>query len=137
MKKLGKFKNDIMFLRGEYRLSFVYNFVGLHWKLLKLYPTIHSYLFLFLYNVVLICSQWEQRQLEGVLCLHGGSLRYEEIGKIQKWYDIRNGENVGLHFDVNLSASLEYFWRYTQPNIHINFYFFTMYSVELFPLNES
>ena len=55
-----------------------------------------------LHKVVLICSHWEHRQLEGVLCVHGGSLRYEEIGQIQKWYDIRKGENLGLHLDVNL-----------------------------------
>ena len=39
--------------RGEHRLSFEYKFVGHLWKLLKLYPTIHAYLFFFtLYCIV-------------------------------------------------------------------------------------
>ena len=75
--------------------------------------------------------------IDWVLSVDGGSLRYEEIGQIQKWYDIRKGENIGFHLDINLSASLENFWSYIQPCIHIYCYFFTMYSVELFPLNES
>ena len=33
--------------RGEPRLSFGYKFVGLPWKLLKLYPTLQSYFFFF------------------------------------------------------------------------------------------
>ena len=39
--------------RGEPRLSFEYKFVGHPWKLLKLYPTVHAYLFFFtLYCIV-------------------------------------------------------------------------------------
>ena len=34
--------------RGEPRLSFEYKFVGHPWKLLKLYPTVHLHIFLFL-----------------------------------------------------------------------------------------
>ena len=177
--------------RGEHRLSFGYKFVGLPWKLLKLYPTIHSYLFYFFtmcwignyIHIYLNVVHWsvplryewnfqkwgyskrgEHRlhldinlsaSLENFwrtihsylflflhnelksLCVHGGSLRYEWIGQIQKWYNILKGENIGFHLDINLSASLENFWSYIQPYIHIYFYFFTMYSVELFPLNES
>ena len=33
--------------RGAPRLSFGYKFVDLPWKLLKIYPTVHSYLFFF------------------------------------------------------------------------------------------
>ena len=39
--------------RGEPRLSFGYKFVGLPWKLLKLYPTVHSYLFFSSHSIVL------------------------------------------------------------------------------------
>ena len=39
--------------RGEARLSFGYKFVGLPWKLLKLYPTVHSYLFFSSHSIVL------------------------------------------------------------------------------------
>ena len=39
--------------RREPRLSFEYKFVGHPWKLLKLYPTVHAYLFFFtLYCIV-------------------------------------------------------------------------------------
>ena len=40
--------------RGERRLSFEYKFVGHSWKLLKLYPSVHSYFFFFftLYCIV-------------------------------------------------------------------------------------
>ena len=44
---------DLLFERGEPRLSFEYKFVGHPWKLLKLYPTVHAYLFFFtLYCIV-------------------------------------------------------------------------------------
>ena len=159
MKEFAKFKIDRLFCKGEnHRLSFGYKSVGLPWKLLKLYPTVHLYLFfsshsivlfplrtpttwgsakcirrlfkvwrnwpnskmicyserveprlsfgykfvglslnsskvipnrtvIFLYflHTVLYCYHWEHRQLEGVLSVYKGSLRYEEIGQIQNW----------------------------------------------------
>ena len=92
--------------RGEPRLSFEYKFVGHPWKLLKLYPTVDSYLFFSLY-AVLYCFHWDHRQVEGVRSAHGGSLRYEGIGQIQNWYVILKGENLGFHLNINLSATLE------------------------------
>ena len=39
--------------RGEPKLSFEYKFVGHTWKLQKLYPTVHAYLFFYtLYCIV-------------------------------------------------------------------------------------
>ena len=39
--------------RGERRLSFEYKFVGHPWKFIKLYPTVHAYLFFFtLYCII-------------------------------------------------------------------------------------
>ena len=39
--------------RGDHRLSFEYKFVGQPWKCLKLYPTVHAYLFFFtLYCII-------------------------------------------------------------------------------------
>ena len=55
-----------------------------------------------MYSVELVPTEW-------VLSVHGGSLMYEGIGQIQKWYNILKGENKGFHLDINLSASLEYF----------------------------
>ena len=69
--------------RREPRLSFEYKFVDHPWKLLKLYPTVHAYLFFFtLYCIV-----------STELFAHS-SLRYEEICKIQKV--------EGVHLNINL-----------------------------------
>ena len=102
--------------RGEPRLSFEYKFVGHLWKLQKLYPTVHAYLFfLTLYCIV------STEQVEWVRSAHGGSLRYEGIGRIQNWYVILKGENLGFHLNINLSATFENFKNYTQPYMHICF----------------
>ena len=102
--------------RGEPGLSFEYKFVGHPWKLLKLYPTVHAYLFFFtLYcisvflHTILYCFHWEHQQVEWVRSAHGGSLRYEGIGQIQNWYVILKGENLGFHLNINLSATLKNF----------------------------
>ena len=60
-------------------------------------------------NTVLYCFHWEHRQVEGVRSAHGVSLRYEGIGRIQNWYVILKGENLGFHLNINLSATLENF----------------------------
>ena len=91
--------------RGERKLLLGYKFVGHSWKLHKLYPSVHSYFFLFLHTV-LYCFHWEHQQVEGVRSAHGGSLRYEGIGQIQNWYVILKGENVGFHLRINLSAQI-------------------------------
>ena len=104
--------------RGEPRLSFEYKFVGHPWKLLKLYPTVDSY-FVFGRHAVLYCFHWEHQQVEWVRSAHGVSLRYEGIGRIQNWYVILKGENLGFHLNINLSATLENFKNYTQPYMHI------------------
>ena len=73
--------------RGEPRLSFGYKFVGIPWKLLKLYPSIT------VFTQYCIVSTENNDKLEGVLSAHGCSLRYEGIGQIQNWYVILKGEN--------------------------------------------
>ena len=55
-----------------------------------------------------------------MLSVHGGSLRYEGISQI---YVIPKGENLGFHLDINFSAILQNFLSYTQPYIHISFFF--------------
>ena len=114
--------------RGEPRLPFEYKFVGHSWKLLKLYPSVHSYFFFCLYTV-LYCFHWEHQQVEGVQSAHGGSLRYEGIGQIQNWYVILKEENVGFHLNINLSAILENFLNYTPVYINISFFVFTLYCI--------
>ena len=90
---------------GEPKLSFEYKFVGHTWKLLKLYPTVHAYLFV--YTLYCIVSTENAGQVEGVRSAHGGSLRYEEIDQIQNSYVILKGENLSFHLNINLSATLE------------------------------
>ena len=117
--------------RGEPRLSFEYKFVGHSWKLIKLYPSVHSYFFFCLYTV-LYCFHWKHQQVERVQSAHGGSLRYEGIGQIQNWYVILKEENLGFHLNINLSAILENFLNYTPVYIHISF--FSLHCIVLFPL---
>ena len=90
--------------RGEPKLSFEYKFVGHTWKLLKLYPTVHAYLFF--YTLYCIVSTENTGKLKSAKCTQG-SLRYEEIGQIQNWYVILKGENLSFHLNINLSATLE------------------------------
>ena len=54
MKKLAKLKNWYVILKGgEPKLSFEYKFVGHTWKHIKLYPTVHAYMFVYtLYCIV-------------------------------------------------------------------------------------
>ena len=98
--------------RGTRRLSFGYKFVGLPWKLLKIYPTVHSYLFFSLHCIVLFplrtSASWRSAKCTWRR-LSAHSLRYEAIGQIQNWYVILKGEHLGFHLDINLSISLENF----------------------------
>ena len=64
---IGHIQNVYVILKGgETRLSVGYKFIGLPWKLLKLYPSLQSYFFFFLHTV-LYCFHWKHKQLEGLL----------------------------------------------------------------------
>ena len=41
------------------------------------------------------------------ISVHGGRLRYEGIGQIQKWCNFLKGDNLRFKLDVNSLASLE------------------------------
>ena len=75
------------------------------------------------------CFHWEHQQVDGVQSAHGGSLRYEEIGKIQNWYVILKQEKLGFHLNIHLSAILKNFSNYAQVYIHIYCCFFTLYCI--------
>ena len=107
--------------RGAPRLSFGYKFVDLPWKLLKIYPTVHSYL-CFLLHTVLYCFHWEHRQVEGVLSAHGGALRYQGISHIQNWYAILKGENLGFHLDIRF-VGLPWKLLKIYPTVHSYVFF--------------
>ena len=54
MKAISHIQNVICYSeRGEPRLSFEYKFVGLSWKIIKIYPTEHSYFFFSSHSIVL------------------------------------------------------------------------------------
>ena len=126
MKELAKFKIDMLFWKGEPGLSFEYKFVGHPWKLLKLYPTVHAYLFFF--TLYCIVSTENTEQVEWVRSAHGGSLRYEGIGRIQNWYVILKGENLGFHLNINLSATLDKLLK-LYPTVHAYLFFLTLYCI--------
>ena len=60
-------------------------------------------------QAVLYCFHWDHQQVEGVRIAHGGALRCEGIGQIQNWYVILKGEDLGIHLNINLSATLDNF----------------------------
>ena len=91
--------------RGEPKLAFEYKVVGHTWKLQKLYPTVHAYMFV--YTLYCIVSTENTGKLKECESAHEGSLRYEEIGQIQNWYVILKGETISYHLNINLSATLE------------------------------
>ena len=41
------------------------------------------------------------------ISVHGGRLRYEGIGQIQKWCNFLKGDNLRFKLDVNSLASLD------------------------------
>ena len=86
-------------------------------------------IFLVVLNTVLYCFHWEHQQVDGVQSAHGGSLRYEEIGKIQNWYVILKQEKLGFHLNIHLSAILKNFSNYIQVYSHIYCCFFTLYCI--------
>ena len=53
-EEIGQIKKLICYSeRGEPKLSFEYKFVGHTWKHIKLYPTVHAYMFVYtLYCIV-------------------------------------------------------------------------------------
>ena len=82
--------------RGEARLSFGYKFVGLPWKLLKLYPTVHSYLFFSSHSIVLFPlrtpTTWRIAKCTRML------FKLWRNCQIKKWYVILKGENLGFQY---------------------------------------
>ena len=126
---MAQIKNWYGILKEEnLGFQFEYKFVGHSWKFLKLYTSVQSYFFFFLYTV-LYCFHWDHQQVDGVQSAHGGSLRYEEIGKIQNWYVILKQEKLGFHLNIHLSAILKNFSYYAQVYIHIYCCFFTLYCI--------
>ena len=123
--------------RGERRLSFEYKFVGHSWKLLKLYPSVHSYFF-FVFTLYCIVSTdlKEHQQVEGVQSAHGGSLRYDPSELAHSYFKIDmcilKEENVDFHLNINLSAIHENLLNYTPVYIHISF--LSLHCIVLFPL---
>ena len=116
-----KFKIDVI-LKEENLGFFEYEF-----EILKLYPSVHSYIICFLKtpHCIVLFPLRAPASWRSAKC-NGGSLRYEGIGQIQNWCVILKEENLGFHLNINLSAIFEKFSNYTQVYIHINFFLHTV-----------
>ena len=108
--------------------QFEYIFVGHSWRTSQIISKC-TVIFLFFLYTVLYCFHWDHQQVDGVQSAHGGSLRYEGIGKIQNWYVILKQEKLGFHLNIHLSAILKNFSNYAQVYIHIYCCFFTLYCI--------
>ena len=129
MKKLSKFKIGYS-ERGEARLSFGYKFVGLPWKLLKLYPTVHSYLFFSSHSIVLFPlrtpTTWVSAKCTRRLfklwrnCPNSKLICYSERGEARLSFGYKF---VGLP------------WKLLKlyPTVH-SYLFFSSHTIVLFPL---
>ena len=119
------------FEMGESRLSFGYKFVGLPWKLLKFYPTVHSYLFFSLHSIVLFPLK-NTKQPKGLLSVHGCSLSYEGIGQIQNCICYSERGEPRLSFGYTFVGIL---WKLLKlyTTVHLYLCFFS-HSIVLFPL---
>ena len=116
--------------RGEARLSFGYKFVGLPWKLLKLYPTVHSYLFFSSHSIVLFPlrtpTTWVSAKCTRRLfklwrnCPNSKFICYSERGEARLSFGYKF---VGLP------------WKLLKlyPTVH-SYLFFSSHSIVLFPL---
>ena len=117
--------------RGEPRLSFGYKFVGLPWKLLKLYPTVHSYLFFSSHSIVLFPlrtpTTWRSATCTRRLFKVWRNWPYSKlIGYSQR------GEtrlSVGYKF-IGLPWKLLKLY----PSLQSYFFFFSSHCIVLFPL---
>ena len=115
--------------RGEHRLLFGYTFFSHPWKLLKLYPTVHSYLFfLILYCIV---STENTGNLKECYVYTEALYGMKELAKFK--YVFLKGENLGFYLDINFSATLENLLSYT-PTVYIHISFFFLYCIVLLPL---
>ena len=134
MKELVPIQNCICYSeRGAPRLSFGYKFVGLPWKLLKIYPTVHSYLFLSAHCIVLFplrtsaswrsakCTRrvlkvWRNWPNSQLLC-------YSERGEPRLLFGYKF---VGLP------------WKRLKiyPTVH-SYFFISLHCIVLFPLRTS
>ena len=119
--------------RGEGRLSFGYKFVGLPWKLLKLYPTVHSYLFFSSHSIVLFPlrtpTTWVSAKCTRRL--------------FKLWRSWPNSKLIcySERGDARLSIGYKFLglpWKLLKlyPTVH-SYLFFSSHSIVLFPLRTT
>ena len=131
--------------RGEPRLSFEYKFVGHPWKLLKLYPTVHAYLFFFtLYCIVstentskfgrshavlyLYCFHWEHQQSwMSAKCTRRPFKVWRNLPKSKLICYSERGE-PGLSFEYKFVGHP---WKLQKlyPTVHAYLFFLTLYCI--------
>ena len=112
--------------RGEPKLSFEYKFVGHTWKLLKLYPTVHAYLFFL--HTVLHCFHWE----------HRASWRSAKWTRrlFKVWRNWPNSKLICYSERGEPKLSFEYkfvghTWKLLKlyPTVHAYLFFYTLYCI--------
>ena len=124
---IGQIQNLICYSeRGETRLSFEYKFVDHPWKLLKLYPTVHAYLFFF----TLYCI---------VSTEYTGKLKECYVHTVKLFKVWRNWSNSKLlcyseRGEPRLSFEYKFVghpWKLLKlyPTVHAYLFFFTLYCI--------
>ena len=114
--------------RGERRLSFEYKFVGHSWKLLKLYPSVHSYFFFLSLHCIVLFPLRAPASWRGAKCTR-------RLFKI--WRNWPNSKLICYSQRGERRLSFEYkfvghSWKLLKlyPSVHSYFFFvFTLYCI--------
>ena len=111
--------------RGEPKLSFEYKFVGHTWKLLKLYPTVHAYLFF--YTLYCIVSTENTASWRSAKCTR-------RLFKV--WRNWPNSKLICYSERGEPKLSFEYkfvghTWKLLKlcPTVHAYLFFYTLYCI--------
>ena len=111
--------------RGDPRLSFEYKFVGQPWKCLKLYPTVHAYLFFFtLYVLFPLRTPASWRSAKCTRRLFKVWRNWPNSKLI--WYSERGVPRLSFEYKF-----VGHPWTFLKlyPTVHAYLFFFTLYSI--------
>ena len=89
------------------------------------------YIHIVFLHTVWYCFHWEHQQVEGVQSAHGGSLRCEGIGQIQKLmcYSARGEPRLSFEYKF-----VGHFWKLLKLYPSVHSYCFSPHCMVLFPL---
>ena len=126
-EEIGQILNWYVILKGENpKLSFEYKVVGHTWKLQKLYPTVHAYMFV--YTLYCIVSTENNRQVEGV--------RKCTRRLFKVWWNWPNSKFICYSERAEPKLSIEYkfvghTWKLLKlyPTVLAYLFFYTLYCI--------